>query len=150
MIKNANAAGTVVDYGDSTNKQYQANVALIQGMDLTDAEKQAAFNTLHQLTESQLKAEAKATGPYSMGVGPARYNKQKTAANATNAVQAKAKVDAFMKQLQADQKKKAKKQAANDLTSAMMQALSSGALSFTFNGKTYTRKTKRSQTFTAN
>ena len=148
LIRRANEAGTVVDYGDSTARQYQKNVDEIKNMDLTDTERKDAYNTLHQLTEAQLTAEASARGQYAPGMGLARFNKAQMSRNADNAVNAKAKVDSFMDNLRSAQKKKAAQKENNAMMEAMNKAIREGALSFTVNGKTYTRKSTRSKTFT--
>ena len=137
LIRRANAAGTVVDFGDSTARQYKNNVDEIRNMDLTDDE-----------TEDQLRAEAGSLSPYSMGVGPARANTTKIRQNADKAVQARQNTRNYMDKLREDQNKKKKAKANQDRVTALQKAQANGDLSVTINGETWTRTSKRSKTWT--
>lgn len=148
LIRRANAAGTVVDFGDSTARQYKNNVDEIRNMDLTDDEKRNAIKELHSLTEDQLRAEAGSLSPYSMGVGPARANTTKIRQNADKAVQARQNTRNYMDKLREDQNKKKKAKANQDRVTALQKAQANGDLSVTINGETWTRTSKRSKTWT--
>lgn len=148
LIQKANDAGAVFDLGDATQREYNRNVNEIQNMDLTDAEKAKAINDLHELTEEQLEAEAGAKSPYAMGTGPARFNQQQVRKSADNAVKARQKTVDYMEGLRKEQRTIAKQRETQALTTALNDAIKSGALSVTVNGKTYTRKSTRSKTFT--
>lgn len=148
LIKRANEAGTVVDYGDSTSRMYDANVKEIQSMDLTDNEKASAIQELHRLTESQLQAEGQARSPYSMGVGPARFNAKQMQKNSTNAVNARQTVENHMNTLRNTQKAKQKENENRARLTAMQNVIKNGDLKFTVNGETWIRKSKRGKTFT--
>ena len=43
LIRRANEAGTFVDYGDATNRQYNKNVDEIKDMDMTADERKVAY-----------------------------------------------------------------------------------------------------------
>lgn len=147
LIRRANAAGTVVDYGDSTARAYHKNVDEINAFTtMTEAERRTAYSELHDLTENQLKAEARAVGPYTSG--PARFNKSKVAQNADNAVSARQKVNNFMDGLRSQEKARTQAAKTTDLRTAMQVAVKSGALEFTVNGETWRRKSTRGKTFT--
>lgn len=148
LIDRANAAGAAVDYGDATARQYDANVNEIRGMDLTDAKRRNAYSQLYNLTEAQLKAEANNRNPYAMGMGPARVNRREVQRNADKAVAARQAVNSFMDGLRREQAAQAEQRGRTTLTKAMTDALASGALSFTVNGKTYTRRNRRTRSFT--
>lgn len=148
LVRRANAAGTVVDYGDSAVRQYKADVSEIRGMDLTDEEKTKAIKDVHELTTKQLEAESRSLSPYSYGVGPARANVSQMRQRADTAAQARQNVRSYMNNLREDQKKKAKVAADQRRFDAMKKALANGELSVTVDGVTYTRPSKRSKTFT--
>lgn len=147
LIDRANAAGTFVDYGDSTNRQYNSNIDEIKNMDLTDTEKQSAYDTLYDLTTKQLEAEAQSLSPYSMGVGPARFDRNKMIRNADNAIEAREKTNTFMNNLRREQTKKTTEREQRALNTAVTNATNSGKLEFTHNGKSYFRTSKSSGTW---
>lgn len=149
LIRRANDAGAVFDLGDATQREYNRNVDEIQGMDLTDTERTKAINDLHELTEKQLEAEAGARSPYATGMGPARFNQRQVQRSSDKAARARQDTANFMDNLRKEQKAKAKQREMANLTKALNDAIKSGALSVTVNGKTYTRKSTRSKTFTA-
>lgn len=146
LIRRANAAGTVVDYGDSTARQYRKNVDEINTFTtMTETEKKAAYSELHDLTENQLRAEAKAVGPYTSG--PARFNKSKVTQNADNAATARQKTNSFMDGLRNQEKARIQASKATDFRSAAQAAIKAGALEFTVNGETWRRKSTRGKSF---
>ena len=147
LVQRANAAGMFVDYGDSAVKTYSDRVDEINNMDLTAAEKQVAIEKLHELTTAQLKAESKSLSPYSMGVGPARFNADKMRKASDKAVKAKSNTDSHMNSLREAQKQKAAKTEAQNLTGALGAAQKSGSLETTYNGKSYFRTSKSSGTW---
>lgn len=148
LVRRANEAGMAVDYGDATTREYNRNTDEIMNMEyLSSEEKQNAIKELHSLTEKQLTSEGNSKSPYSYGVGPARFNAQKIRANADKAVTAKADVDRYMNKLRDDQKKARVRIENQERAAAMKKALDEGALSFTYKGETWTRKTKRSKSF---
>ncbi len=149
LIRKANEAGTFVDYGDATSRQYSKNADEIKNMDMTDDERESAYAELHTLTENQLKAEAQARGAYAAGVGPARIDRQTIQRNKSKALSASDDVRSFMDGLRRSQEKKSKEREQKALSDAMMNALNTGALEFTVNGTTWRRKSRRGKTFTA-
>lgn len=149
LIQRANAAGIFVDYGDAGARQYNRHIEEINGMDMTAEEKTQAINKLHSLMTNQLEAESKAFSPYSYGVGPARFDRNKMLKAEDKAANARAEVSTFMNRLKRTQERKAIEREQKTLTDAMRNALNTGALEFTVNGTTWRRKTKRSKTFTA-
>lgn len=148
LIRRANEAGTFVDYGDATNRQYSKNVDEIKSMDMTAEERTAAYTQLHTLTENQLKAESQARGAYAAGMGPARFDRQSIQRNQSKALSAGDAVRSYMDDLRKSQQKKIKEREQKALTTAFNKAIADGALSFTVNGETYVRKTKRAKSFT--
>lgn len=149
LVRRANAAGTFVDYGDAGVRQYNKHVDEINGMDMTADERTTAINKLHSLMTAQLEAESKAFSPYSMGVGPARFDRNKMSKAEDKAANARAEVSGFMNDLKRTQERKAKEREQKALTDAMLNALNTGALEFTVNGTTWRRKTRRAKTFTS-
>ena len=147
LVERANAAGIFVDYGDATSREYQRNVEEIKGMDLTDDEKTAAIKELHALTEDQLKAEAQARSPYSMGVGPARFNAERMRQRGDRAVRAGAETENYMNNLRREQRQKAQRAENQRLTNAVQKAIEAGDLEFTYKGETWVRANRRSKTF---
>ena len=146
LIRRANAAGTVVDYGDSTSAAYARNVEEIKSFDMTSSERKEAYSRLHELTENQLRAEARAVNPYTSG--PARFNRAQVSRNADSAATAKQKTNNYMDGLRkANQAKKAAA-SAKSFNDAFTAAFKSGTLQFTYNGETYRRRSKTSKTFT--
>ena len=147
LIEKANAAGTVVDYGDATQREYNNNISQIKAFELTNEEKTSAINELHSLTTKQLEAESKSLSPYSMGVGPARFNPAKMAKDADSAVNARARVTQFMADLKTkSDRNKAEKETRARIT-AFENANKSGSLSVKIGGKEYFRTTKKSTTW---
>lgn len=149
LIRRANGAGTFVDYGDAGARQYKRMTDEIDGMDLTSAEKQENYAKAHALITAQLEAESKSFSPYSAGVGPARFDRQKMRTAEDRAVKARAEVSAFMDGLRREQTRKAREKERQALTDAMKKALDTGALEFTVNGTTWRRKSRRSRSFTS-
>ena len=149
LINRANAAGTFVDYGDAGVREYNRHVDEINGMDMTTDERTTAINKLHSLMTAQLEAESKALSPYSMGVGPARFDRNKMPKAEDKAANARAEVSGFMNDLKRTQERKAREREQKALTDAMLSALNTGALEFTINGTTWRRKSRRGKTFTA-
>lgn len=149
LIRRANDAGTFVDYGDATSRQYNKNVDEIKDMDMTADERKAAYSQLHTLTENQLKAESQARGAYAAGMGPARFDRRAIQRNQSKALSASDEVRSFMDGLRRSQKNKAKEREQKALTDAMLNALNTGALEFTVNSTTWRRKSRRGKTFTA-
>lgn len=149
LINRANAAGTFVDYGDAGVREYNRHVDEINGMDMTADERTSAINRLHSLMTAQLEAESKALSPYSMGVGPARFDRNKMLKAEDKAANARAEVSGFMNDLKRTQERKAREREQKALTDAMLSALNTGALEFTINGTTWRRKSRRGKTFTA-
>lgn len=146
LVRRANAAGTVMDYGDSTSAAYARNVEEIKGFALTTSERKEAYSTLHSLTENQLRAEARAVSPYTSG--PARFNKAQVSRNAESAASARLKTNSYMDSLRNADRAKKKAASAKSFNDAFTAAFRSGALEFTYNGETYRRKSKNSKTFT--
>lgn len=149
LINRANAAGTFVDYGDAGVREYNRHIDEINGMDMTADERTTAINQLHSLMTAQLEAESKALSPYSMGVGPARFDRNKMLKAEDKAANARAEVSGFMNDLKRTQERKAREREQKALTDAMLNALNTGALEFTINGTTWRRKSRRGKTFTA-
>ena len=149
LIERANGAGTFVDYGDAGVRQYNRHIEEINGMDMTVDEKTQAINKLHSLMTAQLEAESKAFSPYSYGVGPARFDRNKMMKAEDRAASARAEVSGFMNDLKRAQERKAREREQKEHTTAMKNALESGALEFTVNGTTWRRKTRRAKSFTA-
>lgn len=149
LIRRANAAGTFVDYGDAGVRQYNRHIEEINGMDMTADEKTTAINNLHSLMTAQLEAESKAFSPYSMGVGPARFDRNKMMKAEDKAANARKEVSDFMNGLKRTQERKIREREQKALTDAMLNALNTGALEFTINGTTWRRKSRRGKTFTA-
>lgn len=149
LIRRANEAGTVADLGDATAREYDRNVSEISEMDLSDAERASAYSRLHELTEAQLEAEAGARSAYAPGMGPARFNGRQMSRNADRAANARSETKSFMDEMRGQQRQRARQRENEAVVNASRQAIANGALSFTVNGKTYTRKSTRSKTFTA-
>lgn len=146
LIRRANAAGTVVDFGDSTSAAYARNVEEIKTFDMTPSERKEAFSKLHELTENQLRAEARAVNPYTSGV--ARFNKAQVDRNSNSAANARQKTNAYMDSLRKANQSKKKAASAKSFNDAFTAAYKSGTLEFTYNGETYRRRSKTSKTFT--
>ena len=147
LVRRANEAGTFVDYGDATSRQYQKYVDEIKNMDMTADERKTAYSQLHTLTENQLKAESQARGAYAAGMGPARFDKQAIQRNQNKAVVAGDNVRSYMNGLRKTQEKKAAQKEAQSLSNSLGQAQKSGKLELTHNGKTYFRTSKSSETW---
>ena len=147
LVQRANAAGTFVDYGDATSRQYNKNIDEIKNMDMTDDESKEAYSKLHELTEKQRKAESQARGAYSAGVGPARFDRQAIQRNQNKAVAAGDDVRSYMNGLRRSQEKKAAQKETQSLSKSLDQAQKSGKLETTHNGKTYFRTSKSSGTW---
>lgn len=149
LVRRANEASTIFDAGDATQRQYDRDVKEIRSMDMTAAEKAQAIRDLHRMTEEQLKAEGQARSPYAAGMGPARFNRRQVSQRSDKAAEARQATQNFMNNLRKAQQAKAKQQQAADMKTALSNALANKQLSFEFGGKTWTRKSLRSKTFTA-
>ena len=86
---------SLFDAGDTTKREYEANVQKIQQSNLTQQEKAAALDKLHELTTEQLKAQTKVANPYVSG--PARFNQNQVQKAADNTAQKRQNVNSFMK-----------------------------------------------------
>lgn len=146
LIRRANAAGTVVDFGAATSAAYARNVEEIKSFDMTSSERKAAYSKLHDLTENQLRAEARAINPYTSG--PARFNKAQVNRNAESAASARQKTNNYMDSLRKANQSKKKAASAKSFNDAFTAAYKSGTLEFTYNGETYRRRSRTSKTFT--
>ena len=149
LIRRANGVGTFVDYGDAGVRQYDKMVEEINGMELSAEEKRQAITKAHALMTAQLEAESKSFSPYSAGVGPARFDRQKMQRASDKAADARGEVTAFMTGLRQEQARKVRERERQALTDAMKKAIETGALEFTINGTTWRRKTRRAKSFTA-
>ena len=149
LIRRANEASTIFDAGDATQRQYDRDVKEIRSMDLTATEKAQAIRDLHRMTEEQLKAEGQARSPYAAGMGPARFNRRQVSQRADKAAEARQATQNFMNNLRKAQQAKSKQQQAADMKTALSNAIANKQLSFEFGGKTWSRKSLRSKTFTA-
>lgn len=147
LINRANAAGTFVDYGDAGVREYNRHVDEINGMDMTADERTTTINKLHSLMTAQLEAESKALSPYSMGVGPARFDRNKMLKAEDKAANARAEVSGFTNDLKRTQERKAREREQKAFSDAAMKAIKNGDLSFTVNGETWVRKTRRGNNF---
>lgn len=127
--------------------EYDKNVDEIKGMDMTADERKAAYSQLHTLTENQLKAESQARGAYAAGMGPARFDRQAIQRNQSKALSASDEVRSFMDGLRRSQEKKTKEREQKAFSDAAMKAIKNGDLSFTVNGETWVRKTRRGNNF---
>lgn len=146
LIRRANAAGTVVDYGDLTSAAYARNVEEIKTFDMTPSERKEAFSKLHELTENQLRAEARAVNPYTSGT--ARFDRAQVNKNAENAIDARRRTDSYMESLRSANRAKKSASSAKSLNDAFVSAYNRGELEVTYNGVTYRRRNRRSNTFT--
>lgn len=149
LVRRANEASTIFDAGEATQRQYDRDVKEIRSMDLTATEKAQAIRDLHRMTEEQLKAEGQARSPYAAGMGPARFNRRQVSQRADKAAEARQATQNFMNSLRKAQQAKAKQQQAADMKTALSNAIANKQLSFEFGGKTWSRKSLRSKTFTA-
>lgn len=148
LVRRANEAATL-DIGDSTAKKYERNISTILNdyTFLSDTEKKQAISTLHALTEQQLKAESQRVNAYATGRGVARFDRQESQKTGDAAINARLKVDEYMKEVHELNLKNHREANQRAMTNAMSKALSSGALEFTVNGATYRRKSKRAKSF---
>ena len=146
LIQQANEA-SVTDIGDITLRQYNRNVDAIKATVLSDTDKSEAITKLHELTEKQLEAEASAINPLATGRGVARFDKQLVRTTGDKALDARRDVNEFMDTVRAKERETIAKRKQQAMTSAMSNALSSGALEFTVDGVTYRRKSKRAKSF---
>lgn len=149
LVRRANEASTIFDAGDATQRQYDRDVKEIQGMNLTAAEKAEAIRGLHKATEDQLRAEGQSRSPYASGMGPARFNRRQVSQRADKAAAARQATVNYMNKLRKDQQAKTKQREAADLKSMLNNAIANKQLSFEYNGKTWSRKSLRSNTFTS-
>lgn len=144
-IDRANAA-SVTDIGDIIKRTFERMANEINGLSLSDSEKNAAIREMASLATKALRSSAGAVNPYASGV--ARLTTaQKTGSAADRAAKARGEMDSFMSKLRdkssANKKAEEKKAFAN----AFAAAQKSGALEVTVNGKTYRRANKRSGTW---
>lgn len=149
LVRRANEASTIFDAGDATQRQYDRDVKEIRSMDMTATEKAQAIIDLHRMTEEQLKAEGQARSPYAAGMGPARFNRRQVSQRADKAAAARQATVNYMNKLRKDQQAKTKQREAADMKTMLTNAIANKQLSFEYNGKTWTRKSLRSKTFTA-
>lgn len=144
-IDRANAA-SVTDMGDIIRRTFERNVAKINGLEMSDAEKKNAVKQMATLATTALKTAAGAVNPYASG--PARLTTaQKTGSAADRAARARGEMDSYMRKLR-DQSSKNRKAAENKaFSNAFVTAQKSGALEVMVNGKKYRRANKRSGTW---
>lgn len=145
LVRRANDASFAVDAGSATQREYTRNINEINSLNLSETEKSNAIKTVHELTENQLQAEARAVSPYTSG--RARINTSQVQQRTDSAASARQKVNNYMQELRNTSRKNAKKQETANLGNVLQNAMSSGALEVSFGGKTYYRSRKNSKTW---
>lgn len=143
LVRRANDF-SLFDAGDATKREYEANVQKIQQSNLTQQEKAAALDKLHELTTEQLKSQTEVANPYVSG--PARFNQNQVQKAADNTAQKRQNVNSFMKDVQKKSTANKKASETKSLSSVLGSAMDRGALEVTFDGKTYYRARKNSKT----
>lgn len=138
---------SVLDMGDSINREYLRNVALINNLNLTDAEKTAAVERQYQLSSEALQLQSRSINERVVA-GPARRVSGNT--NYDKVVNKRAEVANHLKSMQAKSKANDKTTSSKNMTEALKAAIANKSLEFTFEGKTWRRSSLRSKSFTSN
>lgn len=147
LIRRANEAGIAVDNGDIVLRHYNENVQTIRDSALSDSDKQEAINKLHELTTKQLREEADTVNPYATGRGVGRFDRQQVRTTGDRVLDARRDVREYMDDVRKRSHETALKNHQKAMTTAMNNALQNGSLTFTVNGITYRRKSKRAKAF---
>ena len=146
LIRRSNDV-SAFDMGDSINKEYLRNVALINNLNLTDAEKTDAIERQYQLSSEALQLQSKSINERVVA-GPARRVSGNT--NYDKVVNKRAEVANHLKSMQDKSKANDKAISRKNMAEAMKTAIANKSLEFTFEGKTWRRKSLRSKSFTSN
>ncbi len=146
LVGRANAMSVLADDGDRINRKYERNVAEINGMSLSDADKKDAISEQRALAENALRVYIDNPNPYA--IGPARFDVAKARRGAEKAAFAEAALGAHMKELRKRQAKLSAAAKQKSRAEMVQDALSRGDMSVVIDGVTWVRKTKRSRSFT--
>ena len=92
LVGRANAMSVLADAGDRINREYERNVAEINGMSLSDADKKDAISEQKALAENALRVYIDNPNPYA--IGPARFDVAKARRGAEKAAFAEAALGA--------------------------------------------------------
>ena len=145
-IRKANNTSYLYEAGDAINREYQREINQINSLNISETEKAEYRNQLKELNTQALDAQASNISQTVAGVAR-RVSGAEKAQEKVSKIRGK-KADLLNKAQQKSNKNN-KAQESKDLISAINSAMNSNALSFTFNGKTYTRKTTRSSSWTS-
>lgn len=145
LVQRANGASALGNAGDIISRAYKRNVAEINGTQLSKSEKSAAIGEQKRLSESALRTTANNPSVYT--TGRARTGNAESSRRGDAIAKANAAVDSHMRQVRRDAEKASRQRAKERRAAAVKKALDSGALSFTLDGVTYARKTRRSRSF---
>ena len=144
-INRANAA-SVMSMGDIINNMVSRGAKEISQLNLSESRKEQAIQDLTNLGGTALTDAAKAVNPYASG--RARLTTAQMNGSAANkAAASRGAIDNYMNSIRSESSKNTLAASNANLTSVLSNAMSTGQLQVTVNGKTYYRKTKRSTTW---
>lgn len=147
MVERANGASALGNAGDIISRAYKRNVDEIRSSGLSSGEKASAISEQKRLSEAALRTTAANPSVYT--TGRARTGNAESSRRADAIAKANAAVESHMRKVRRDASKAGAQRAKERRAEAVKKALDSGALSFTLDGVTYARKTKRSRSFTS-
>lgn len=145
LIRRSDDGSGIYDRGKSIQNNYEANVKRINGLNISSAEKERAISALHANAMEQLKTTA--NSPSVLATGPARFNKEAMEKAGEKISRLGAQATAIIRSAEQAASKNSVAERHAAILAAARKATAEGALEFTFNGKTYRRKTTRSSQY---
>ncbi len=146
LISRANASSPLADAGNRIKREFEQNVAEIKSMSLSDADKKSAISEQRALADNALKVHAENPNPFA--TGRARINAAKAHSAADKAASAEMALSTHMESLRRQQAESTAKAKRESRAEIIQNALANGDMSVVIDGVTWTRKTKRSRSFT--
>lgn len=144
LIRKANNTSYMYEAGDAIKREFEREISQINSLNISSSEKSQYIKDLKDLNTQALKAQASNISQTVAGVAK-RVSGSEKAQEKVSKIRGM-KSDLIIKAKQkSDANNKSKE--SRDLTSAIKEAIDNKSLSFTYNGKTYTRKTTRSSSW---
>ena len=146
LVQRANGASALGNAGTSISERFYRNVEEIEAMEgLSAAEKRSAIDEQARLANIALKVTADNPNPFS--TGRARTDVRRNAAGADAIANANSAMSRNMESVR-DRARSARRDSAQRTRAQIIQeAIAEGSLSVVIDGVEWTRKSRRSRTF---
>jgi hypothetical protein len=151
LVERANSASALGNAGDIIERSYENILDELYELITDPQQRSMHFNNVKQLAYEALSATINSPNPFR--TGRARTNKKKNSIGADKIAKANSALNQYVPALKNQMNKEKSKQRNNSVqmssrAEAVQKALANDLLSFVYDGKKYSRKSKRSKTFT--